>query len=292
MGSAGDSLVSEPDILAAGAVVVRKGQVLLVHRPKNDDWTFPKGKQDPGEHELRTALREVEEETGLRVRLGLPLQSVSYLQGPALKVVHYWMGRAVGDTDVSSYQPNEEIDRVEWVPFDKAEAMLTYQRDLNILEEAAADPRRTTPLIILRHAKARARNQWNGDDRSRPLTPTGHGQSQRLVPLLAAYGVTRVVTSSSVRCSDTVWPYAIATQNSVAATPALSEECASPTGVRQVLGELLAGREPTVVCTHRPVLPTVLEQLGLSVDELRPAEMVVLHHRKGQVKAVERHYSG
>ena len=85
--------VPDPDVIAAGAVVVRKGAVLLVHRPKYDDWSFPKGKQDPGEDDVVTAVREVAEETGVEVRLGMPLPSTAYVQlDGRTKLVHYWRG--------------------------------------------------------------------------------------------------------------------------------------------------------------------------------------------------------
>ena len=109
--------VPDPDVIAAGAVVVRKGAVLLVHRPKYDDWSFPKGKQDPGEDDVVTAVREVAEETGVEVRLGMPLPSTAYVQlDGRTKLVHYWRATVVGDHDVTTYRANDEIDDVAWVP--------------------------------------------------------------------------------------------------------------------------------------------------------------------------------
>src|SRR3954452_1915291 len=107
------------EILSAGAVVSRKGpDVLLVHRPKYDDWSFPKGKLDPGEHVTTAAVREVAEETGLDVRLGPPLRDQEYAVAPGWKKVHYWVARTVDADDVSGYRPNAEVDAVEWVPLD------------------------------------------------------------------------------------------------------------------------------------------------------------------------------
>src|SRR5437868_5505689 len=114
---------SRPDeVRAAGAVVLRNNQVLLVHRPAYDDWSFPKGKLDPGESAPVAAVREVAEETGVRIRLGVPLRTQSYPNGGGrTKVVDYWVGRVVGDHDVSGYLVNDEIDEVCWVGVDKAE---------------------------------------------------------------------------------------------------------------------------------------------------------------------------
>ena len=125
------------DVQSAGVVVFRPGrQVLLVHRPKYDDWSFPKGKLDRGEHATTAAVREVLEETGLRVRLGRPVSEQRYPVGQRMKTVRYWSGRAVGDDDVSGYLVNAEIDDVEWVSHDEARERLTYSRDVATLTEA------------------------------------------------------------------------------------------------------------------------------------------------------------
>jgi 8-oxo-dGTP pyrophosphatase MutT (NUDIX family)/phosphohistidine phosphatase SixA len=279
-----------PDVLAAGAVVMHDGAVLLVHRPKYDDWSFPKGKQDPGEHDVSTAVRETIEETGVEIRLGRPLGSQAYVQDDGrAKLVHYWRGHVVGDPDISSYVANEEVDRVEWVPPDLVADRLSYQRDQAILEDALADPKATTPLVIVRHAKALSRKRWVGDDPLRTLAENGFAQARSIAPLLAAYGVTRVVTSTSIRCIQTVQPYADEHVLAVAATPVLSEEYAEQNALCDLLDALMADGEPTVVCSHRPVLPLLFEHLSVDVPALRPAQMLVAHHRKGRVRAAELH---
>jgi 8-oxo-dGTP diphosphatase len=282
-----------PDVVAAGAVVVRRvngGEVLLVHRPKYDDWAWPKGKQDPGEHVTTTAVREVLEETGVEVRLGRPLPRQLYLvSGGRTKHVHYWTGWVMGDHDVSGYVANDEIDELAWVGFDKARRMLTYSDDVALLDRVEKHPRRTTALVVLRHARARRRDAWDGDDAERPLTGPGRRDAEALAPVLAAYGVTRVVSSDSTRCLQTVEPYADDHVLAVEAEPGLSEEQWSPASVRSVVGELLGDKEGAVLCTHRPVLPEVLASLGVTEEPLAPGYMVVCHHRKGRVVAVERH---
>ena len=285
------------EVVSAGAVVLGPGAtVLLVHRPKYDDWSFPKGKLDRGEHATAAAVREVEEETGLRIRLGVPLASQRYPIRAGTKLVHYWIGRAVGDDDVGGYEPNAEIDEVAWFPIDKARRRLTYQFDIDTLDEALAHERKTRTLVILRHSKARSRKAWRADDRERPLLVTGKHQAGRLVPLLSAYDVRRLVSSSSTRCVQTLEPYAAATGSKLRTADLLSEEDASPKAVRSVLSPLLerlydrpASAGGIVVCTHRPVLPWVFDAVGLADPGLETGEMVVLHLRKGGIRMAERH---
>ncbi|HJQ07459.1 MAG TPA: NUDIX hydrolase [Nocardioides sp.] len=285
-------------VVAAGVVAFRPGrQVLLVHRPKYDDWSFPKGKLERGEHRIAAAVREVAEETGLHVRLGPPLPDQCYPVAGRLKIVHYWTGRVVGDDDVTGYRPNAEIDQVRWVPVDLALDLLTYDYDRETLTAALAVRRKTRALVVLRHATARSRSRWSADDRLRPLLSTGSTQAARLVPLIAAYDATHVVSSPSTRCVQTVEPYVATTGFDLDLRRRLSEEDASPNGVARIVEELLADDQGAVLCTHRPVLPLVYDALGLSSrvrastlqTPLAPAEALILHTRKGKVVAFERH---
>ncbi|CAM3755461.1 NUDIX hydrolase [Nocardioides zeicaulis] len=277
------------DVRAAGAVVTRKGgEVLLVHRPKYDDWSFPKGKLDPGEHHVSAAVREVAEETGLDVRLGPALTSQRYrMLGGRYKHVDYWTARVVGSDDVSRYRPNDEIDAVEWVPWDAAATRLTYPHDRETLAEARPLRRRTRALVVLRHGKARPRKAWTGDDRLRPLEDAGAAQAERLVPLLAAFDVTAVHSSSSTRCVQTVTPYVEVTGWPLERHDRLSEEDATVDGVVDLCHRLLDAKEGAVLCTHRPVLPTVLDALGVPDVSLAPGAGLVVHHRRGGVVATE-----
>jgi 8-oxo-dGTP pyrophosphatase MutT (NUDIX family)/phosphohistidine phosphatase SixA len=278
------------DVLAAGAVVFRPGKrVLLVHRPRYDDWSFPKGKLDRGELAPVAAVREVAEETGLRIRLGTPLSSQRYPNGNRMKTVSYWHGRVVGDHDVGGYLVNDEIDDLAWVPVDKARRRLSYRYDQQTLEEALDSEWRTRSLIVLRHGQAFSRKAWRKDDRVRPLLSTGKHQIQRLTPLLAAYAPTRLLTSSSTRCVQSVAPYAAYSGRRVRETDALSEEDATTESVAEVVDRLLHGKESALLCTHRPVLPWVLDALGIETEKLAPGELVVVHHRKGRVAAFERY---
>lgn len=278
------------DVVAAGSVVFRPGrEVLLVHRPRYDDWSFPKGKLDPGELAPVAAVREVAEETGLHVRLGPPLASQRYLAAGRGKTVHYWVGWTVGDSDVSGYLVNDEIDEVCWLPYDEAMAKLSYEFDRATLAEAAPLRKRTRAMVVLRHAKARSRTQWTHPDPERPLVALGHAQSQRLVALLAVYDATRIVSSSSARCVQTLEPYADATGWALEERAGLTEEAATVESVLEIVDELLAGPESAVICTHRPVLPTVWDVIGVPDASLEPAAILIVHHRGGQVIGTEVH---
>ena len=284
-----------PDVVAAGAVVVRKGvhgrEVLLVHRPKYDDWSFPKGKREPGEHVTATAVREVLEETGVEVRLGRPLLPQLYaVSGGRAKIVHYWVGKVLGDDDVSTYPVNDEVDEVAWCPLDEAPARLTYLDDLALLDQFREHLPHTTPLVVVRHAKAVKRGAWDGEDPLRPLTEVGEDQARALAPMLHAYGVSRVLTSTSVRCSQTVAPYAAEQVLTLEELPELSEEQHDEPATKVLVAALLASRRPTVLCSHRPVLPGLLALLGVDEEPLSPAELIVCHHRHGSVVATERHH--
>jgi 8-oxo-dGTP diphosphatase len=298
--SQGSVRVGPRDVVSAGVVVFGPDRtVLLVHRPKYDDWSFPKGKLDPGERAAVAAVREVWEETGVHVRLGPPLESQRYPIRGGMKTVVYWTGRPVGEHDIGQYEINAEIDDVRWVGIDEVRDVLSYEYDVATLDEALEMRKRTRTLVLLRHGLSRSRKAWRKDDRLRPLLVTGQRQAERLVPVLAAYDVERVVTSGSVRCAQTVEPYSAAVGAKLEIDDRLSEEDATPKGVRRVVADLVEQLEESpkdsggiVMCTHRPVFPIVFETLGIEDPRLEKGEMIVLHLRRGRVVAAERHQGG
>lgn len=265
----------------------------MVHRPKYDDWSFPKGKLDAGEHPTAAAVREVEEETGLQVRLGPALSSQRYRVARRMKTVQYWVGRAVGNQDTSGFQPNAEVDRVAWVGVEDAADLLSYDRDRETLAAALRVRRGTHAVVVLRHGRAYPRGDWRGPDAQRPLLPVAATQTGRLIPVLAAYDVTRVFSSPSLRCVQTVQPFVAALAGDLDLRPELSEEHVDPDKIAQLVDELFAQRQGALLCTHRPVLPEVYAAAGVSVDDTAArqglAEVLVLHVRKERVVAVERH---
>jgi 8-oxo-(d)GTP phosphatase len=284
-------------IQAAGAVLWRAGhardngvpEVALVHRPRYDDWSLPKGKVDPGEHALVTALREVSEETGYTARLGRPLPSARYVVGGHPKRVRYWAASPLA----GEFTPNREVDELAWLPLPAARERLTQPRDVDVLDALVSAPVHTTPLVVLRHATARDRENWTGADLDRPLSEEGLAEARSLPFLLAAFRPSVVLSSPARRCLDTVRPYALAAGFPVRDEPPLSETgfLADPDRVTDWLGRLLSSREPVLLCSHRPVLPALLTSLGVSPSEprLAPSEFVVVHRTAEQVVAVERH---
>jgi 8-oxo-dGTP diphosphatase len=294
-------MARERPLTAAGAVTWRRAaprpgdasrrpvEVLLVHRPRYDDWTFPKGKPDPGEDLVATAVREVAEETGQRVRLGHPLPDTRYRVAGGPKRVSYWCARVVERAE-TPFEPNREIDDVRWVRPGQARRLLSYDHDHDLLESFLAlrdeKAHRTRTLVVVRHAKARSRERWRAADEERPLTVVGERRAQDLVPLLEAYGVRRVVTSPAVRCASTVDAFAQKTGSVVRLDDRLSEH-ARRSEVRRCIDAVLDTKSPAVLCGHRPTLPWVFEALGADAPDLAPGEGVVLHLRRGAVVASE-----
>ena len=254
---------------AAGALVWRREsgmlQVALVHRPRYDDWSWPKGKLDPGERWAAAAAREVWEETGLRVRLGIPLPRAVYgLRDGSLKEVRYWAAQAIGGSGVLE----NEIDRVEWLNPAAARERLSYTRDSlqlqALLDAERRGALRSWALILIRHSDAISRSSWHHADQQRPLTHDGKKRATALAAALGAYGVHRLVTSSSTRCVETVTPYAHSQHLHLREKRGLTEEVFATEPERAVrhLERALDRGQFTALCTHRPVFPTLLERLA------------------------------
>jgi 8-oxo-dGTP diphosphatase len=287
----------ERRISAAGTVTFRPGtngvpDVLLVHRPRYDDWSLPKGKLDADEYLAGCAARETWEETAARVRLGMPVDRISYPVGGGVKEVSYWRARV---HDEGRHRPGSEVDEAAWFSVPKALRQLTYVDERAVLQQAAnlAD---SVPLLVVRHAKAMARANWSGRDQARPLDERGRRQARLLTPLLEAYGVRRLVSSSSVRCAKTLQPFAKSARLELETSDVLTEEDAKvdPKAVAAMMSRLVAdvaqSGVPTAVCGHRPVLPAMLEAAGVPAKPLQPGAALVVHLRPdAEVLAVEVH---
>jgi phosphohistidine phosphatase SixA/8-oxo-dGTP pyrophosphatase MutT (NUDIX family) len=272
-------------VIAAGGVVWRdrRGtrQVLLVHRPRYDDWSLPKGKLTQHEHVLLAARREIEEETGRRVILGPPLGIQRYdvrkNGGTVPKLVHYWAASPEGHDP--GFEPNDEVDKLEWLEVAKARTRLSYPRDVDILDALEGKVPVRSTLILIRHAEAVKRKDWDGKDTARPLTEEGAATAQQLVGVLAALGVDRVISSDAERCVATVAPYAASIGKKVHLHPEISERGyqADPQALRGMAERAWKPGSVTVVCSHRPVLPALARELGLKVGRFVPGAFVVAH---------------
>jgi len=272
---------------------VRGLEVLLVHRQRYDDWSIPKGKLEAGESMPACAVREVAEETGVTIRLGVPLDTIRYDAGPSgTKKVSYWGGRVRSEVE---HAPDAEVDQVAWVPVRAAMSRLSYAYDHFLLAQLLEKPA-TTPLILVRHAKAMDRKDWTRKDFLRPVNARGRRQARLLVPMLGAYGVNRLVSSTAARCQTTLLPYAQAERLPIESFNQLTEEVGEddPQGVarltRKIRTQVLEAGQPTAVCVHRPVLPHILAALDIPPLTLTTGEFVVAHlESDGEVHALERH---
>ncbi len=269
-------------IPAAGTLPWRRRdgtlEVAMVHRPKYDDWSWAKGKLDPGEDAHVAAVRETAEETGLKVHLGVPLPSAEYpildpRGAPATKQVHYWAAAVVGGSGALEH----EIDEVIWVDVRTANDRLDYARDREQLRALVRSDREgdldTWPLALVRHAKARSRSAWKGhDDRRRPINTAGRAQAEAIATLLPGLGITRLVSSSSVRCAQTLQPYAAQAGLRLHTRDSLTEEsfAQTPEKALQQLTKLLDRGERAALCSHGPVLPTLINALCGRVRDHHP----------------------
>jgi 8-oxo-dGTP diphosphatase len=273
--------MTETAVYAAGGVVWRvvddKLRVLLIHRTKYRDVTLPKGKVDPGEMLAETAVREIHEETGIRVVLGVPVGVSRYrLPSKRTKIVHYWAAEATDAAiRASAFVPNKEIAALEWVSPKKALKRLSYPVDteivenfLTLIEEGVL---RTFPIVALRHAKALSRDEWDGKDAARPLSHRGRKQASSIVGPLLAFGVRRIVSSPAVRCVKTVEPLSAAIARPIDTTKLISQDAweEGKSDARAVVGERVRSRRPAVLCSHGPVLPDILSELALATGTLR-----------------------
>lgn len=265
-------MVDGDTIRAAGGVLWREQpsdggvgvQVAIIHRPRYDDWTLPKGKLSPGEPEIDGAIREVLEETGYRVRLGRPLGETRYFKESSgylrPKVVRWWAMEAMG----GGFTPGREVDRLDWVSLAEAHDRLTRETDRELLERFVRGPAPSRVVLVVRHASAGSRADWAGDDRLRPLDDCGRLQAEELVRLLAHFDPTAIESADFVRCRETVEPLAEALGLSLRDEPLLSEEgypgheTEAERHVRTVGGE----HGTSVLCSQGDVIPDLLRRIA------------------------------
>ncbi|SSC24904.1 Histidine phosphatase superfamily, clade-1, partial [Klenkia terrae] len=255
---------------AAGGAVWRRGaggvlETAVVHRPKYDDWSLPKGKLDQGEHPLQAAVREVGEETGLQVAVGRRSVQTRYVHRHGPKRVDYWtMQHVAGDFVV-----NDEVDELRWLPVPAATELVTHPHDAAVLADLArTDVPRSPTLLLVRHASAGERSDFDGPDSGRPLDGRGRSQAARLASVLTAFAPTEVLAAPPVRCVQTVTPLAAALGVPLGQVPELGEDGFGDdpqAGIDLVESWLEPRPQPgvTVVCSQGGAIPSVLMALGV-----------------------------
>jgi 8-oxo-(d)GTP phosphatase len=264
--------VSGERILAGGGLLWRPGpagdiEVCLVHRPKYDDWSLPKGKLEPGEHVLTAAVREVREETGVHAVVGRRLPTQEYRLGEDRKVVEYWSMTPAG----GAFEADHEVDSLLWLPVAEAAARLTYDRDRAFLLTSAALPAETATVLLVRHAKAGSRSKWHGEDTLRPLDPSGRAQAEGLRRALRWFAPTAVAAADPLRCVQTVGPLAADLGLPVEPAPALAEDAydKDPDAGLRALETAAAAGGRTVLCSQGGVIPDLVRRLATR-DGVRP----------------------
>jgi 8-oxo-dGTP diphosphatase len=270
-------------ILAAGAVLWRPNgdsaapEVAIIHRPRYDDWSLPKGKVEPGETEQVTAVREVREETGYSSHLGRRLVAVSYPVEQGIKKVRYWAARCVD----GAFTPNDEVDELKWLPVDTAMKQLGYPDDRKVLRRFTKQPAATQTVMIVRHGTAGSKSRYKGDDRKRPLDKHGRAQAESLVGVLLAFGANTLYAADRVRCHQTLEPLAEELGTSIHDEPLLTEEeyPQSRKAARHRVLEIAASGGTPVICTQGKVIPDLIawwcERDGVRPDKSR--------NRKGSI---------
>jgi 8-oxo-dGTP diphosphatase len=257
-------------VRAAGGALWRPGagggmETALVHRPRYDDWSLPKGKPDEGEHLLQTAVREVAEETGLAVVVGRRSVRTEYEVSEGPKRVDYWLMRVVG----GEFAPNDEVDQLRWLRVDEACALVSHAHDRAVLADLArTDVPREPSLLLVRHAKAGSKSDWDGPDELRPLDGKGRRQAGQLASVLPLFRPVELLSAERVRCRETLEPLAERLGCDVHPLRELGEEefAADPQAALAVVERLLTPRDRpgvAVVCSQGGAIPSVLASLGV-----------------------------
>ncbi len=254
-------------IPAAGGVVWRghrnAPEVALVHRPRYDDWTLPKGKRHGRETDLACAVREVAEEIGSTVAVSRRLRSVHYDVEGVPKTVVYWVMRHVD----GRFDADDEVDAVKWLSVDAARDVLSHDIDREVLADFGAVPLPDAVVVLVRHAKAGKRAEWEGEDDLRPLDDVGRGQAQRLVSFLPHFAPQRLIAAPPVRCVETLAPAANALGLPLEIDPVFGDDhyIASADATVAALFAMASPGTAAVVCSQGITIPALVERFGPGV---------------------------
>ncbi len=292
---AGSDIANDPAIASSKSAQEQLDsiEVCIVHRPKYDDWSWPKGKLEQNETHRHAAVREIGEETGSPVKLGPYLCEVEYpLSEEGKKTRHshdctadtkhtlYWMAQPISADDaehlLDAFGPVHradvgEINDIVWVSVREARKILSHSTDKDTLavfvdrvQEGAATAQN---LLIVRHAKAESRKSWKGTDANRPITPKGAAMAFALNRELACFNPTRLATSPWLRCQETLQVLSWQTERPMEHINALTEDAfaehlaASWLAFREQITQTLNSRETTAICMHRPVIGGMYDHL-------------------------------
>jgi phosphohistidine phosphatase SixA/8-oxo-dGTP pyrophosphatase MutT (NUDIX family) len=280
-----------PPVIAAGGVVWRGRhgalEVAIVHRPRYDDWSLPKGKLTAGETELTAAVREVGEELGATVAVSRRIGRVSYDIGATRKTVTYWVMRYLG----GAFTATDEVDEVEWLSPAKARTRLSYEVDRSVLRDFAASPVPDSVIALVRHAKAGRRRDWHGDDAQRPLEVTGLRQAALLAEFLTPFAPDRIISADRTRCVQTVEPLANRLGLDVEVDHVFADEsyAESPLATQTAVLSLAKPGQVTVICSQGHTIPSLIEVLGTggTPSETRKGAVWVLSLVDGDVIAAD-----
>ena len=260
-------------VSAAGGVLWRdvdgRLEVALVHRPRYDDWSLPKGKLDAGELEAVAAVREVQEETGFRSVLGRGLGSTRYrvLDGgrDVPKRVRWWALQVLD----GRFVPSAEVDELRWVTVPRAVRTVTAGGDDGVLTRFAECPVRTSTVLLVRHGRAGRRDEWSGPDHERPLDEVGRAQAAGHATLLPLWAPRAVLAAPALRCQQTVAQAADRLGLPVEVCPDLGEDRAEALPDR--LRELGRAGRSVVACSQGGAIGAAVRELaaeaGLTVAD-------------------------
>jgi 8-oxo-(d)GTP phosphatase len=258
-------------VRAAGAVLWRRSpagvDVALVHRPRYDDWSLPKGKLDPAEPEAVAAVREVVEETGFTGPLGRGLGATAYdvvVDGRLVpKTVRWWSLEAVE----GAFTPGEEVDQLRWV--DAAAAVDLLGTEAAPLRHFLSAPADTVTVLVVRHAPAGDRSSFHGPDDERPLDDDGRLQSDLLADVLSLWRPVRVLSAPPVRCIATVVPLSSRVGHDVEVVAHWGEDAWDRDAALADLHGLARAGTPAVVCSQGGAIPDLVGHLTSAHGRVR-----------------------